>query len=73
MPNTYVDVIKKDAVIHVPFTASDILALQTILLKNLDHKIEIDDVSWETIENLCSRVDQCAKEQNMTEPREISF
>lgn len=73
MPNTYVDVIKQGAVINVPFTSNDIAALQTILLKNLDNQIKLDDTSWNTIEGLCSRVDHCAKDQNLTESKEISF
>ena len=73
MPNTYVDVIRRDAVISVPFTLADITALQTILLKNLDKRITLDDKSWDTIEDLCTKIDQCAKEQNLTESKEISF
>jgi hypothetical protein len=73
MLNTYVDVIKQGAVINVPFTCKDITALQTILLKNLDSQIKLDDLSWNTIESLCSRIDNCAKDQDLTESKEISF
>jgi hypothetical protein len=73
MPNTYVDVIKKNVVINVSFTLADVTALQTILLKHLEHKITLDDKSWNIIEDLCTKVDQCAKDQNLTESKEISF
>lgn len=73
MPNTYVDIIKKDAVVQVPVTNRDIVALQSILLRSIEHKISLDDSSWETIENLCARIDECAKEQNLTESRIIEF
>jgi len=73
MLNTYVDVIKTNAVVNVPFTTKDVAALQLILLKNLDHRINLDDISWSIIEGLCTRIDDCAKEQNLIESKEISF
>lgn len=73
MLNTHIDVIKQGAVINVPFTTGDIRALQMILLKNLDNQVQLDQTSWDTIEQLCSKVDQCAKDQNLTQSREISF
>jgi hypothetical protein len=73
MINTHVDVIKEGAVINVPFTSADVAALQAILLKSLNHQVKIDDASWNTIEGLCLRVDQCAKDQNLTHSHEISF
>lgn len=73
MLSTHIDVIKQGAVINVPFTTGDIRALQMILLKNLDNQVQLDQTSWDTIEQLCSKVDECAKDQNLTQSREISF
>ena len=73
MPNTHIDVIKQGAVVNVPFTTQDISALHVILLKNLDDQIKLDKTSWDTIEQLCSKVDQCAKDQKLTQSKEISF
>jgi len=68
MANTYVDVIKKDAVINVPFTTNDVSALQSILIKQLERKVSIDD-----IEEICHRIDKCAKDQNNTESKNTEF
>jgi len=73
MAKTYVNVIKKDAVINVPFTTDDIARLQAILLKHLDKKLSIDDESWNTIEELCERIDQNAVNQDKIESKEVSF
>lgn len=73
MANTYVDVIKKDAVINVPFTTNDVSALQSILIKHLERKVSIDDKSWDVIEEICHRIDKCAKDQNLTESKSIEF
>jgi hypothetical protein len=73
MAKTYVNVIKKDAVINVPFTTNDIVKLQAILLKHLDKKVSIDDESWNTLEELCDRIDQNAINQDKMESKEVSF
>ncbi len=73
MAKTYVNVIKKDAVINVPFTTDDIARLQAILLKHLDKKLSIDDESWNTIEELCERIDHNAVNQDKIESKEVSF
>jgi hypothetical protein len=73
MAKTYVNILKKDAVINVPFTPADIARLQSILLKHLDKSVTLDDASWQTIEELCQRVDDHAREQNQTESKEVNF
>ena len=73
MAKTYVNVIKKDAVINVPFTTDDVAKLQAILLKHLDYKIAIDDDSWNTVEELCSRIDHYAIIQHKIESKEVLF
>lgn len=73
MAKTYVNVIKKDAVINVPFTTDDIAKLQSILLKHLDKKVNLDDESWIIIEQLCERIDENALKQDKTESKEVSF
>ena len=73
MPKTYVNVIRKDAVIQVPFSCQDVAAYQVILLKHLNGEVRLDDKSWQIIEDLCSRIDFHAEEQNLTEPKPIEF
>lgn len=73
MAKTYVKVIKKDAVINVPFTTDDIAKLQSILLKHLDKKVNLDDESWIIIEQLCERIDDNAFNQDKTESKEVIF
>lgn len=73
MAKTYVKVIKKDAVINVPFTTDDIAKLQSILLKHLDKKVNLDDDSWIIIEQLCERIDESAFSQDKTESKEVIF
>lgn len=73
MANTYVNVIKKDATITVPFTTDDVASLQCILLRHLDHKNHLDDQSWATIETICERIDYYAQLQNQTESKEVQL
>jgi hypothetical protein len=73
MPKTYVNVIRKDAVISVPFTCKDVSAYQTVLLKHISGDIQLDDQSWQIIEELCTRIDNQAEEQNLTESKSIEF
>jgi hypothetical protein len=73
MAKTYVNILKKDAVITVPFTPNDITKLHAILLKHLDKSVSLDDASWQTIEDLCQRIDDEAKTQNQTESKEVNF
>ena len=73
MSKTYMSSLKKDAVIQVPITTDDIAKLHSILLKHLDDQISLDDISWKTIERLCSKIDACAEQQNLTELKEIQF
>ena len=73
MSKTYVSSLRKDAIIQVPITSDDIAKLHSILLKHLDNQISLDDNSWAAIEKLCSKIDRCAEEQNLTETREVNF
>jgi hypothetical protein len=73
MSRIYVNAIKKNAVIQVPFNTDDISKLHCILLKHLDNKVSLDDDSWQTIELLCSKIDEYARLQNQTESKEVNF
>jgi len=73
MSRIYVNAIKKDAIIKVPFNTNDIAKLHCILLKHLDNKVSLDDESWQTVESLCSKIDECARMQNQTESKEVNF
>lgn len=73
MARTYVNVIKKGAVVSVPFSTDDIARLQAILLRHLDDQARLDAASWDTIEEICQRIDNCAKDQNQTERKEVDF
>jgi hypothetical protein len=73
MSRIYVNAIKKNAIIKVPFNTDDITRLHRILLKHLDSKFSLDDESWGTIESLCSKIDECARLQNQTESKEVNF
>lgn len=67
------DVFKQDAQITVQFTTDDVAALQSILLRHLAGEAKLDDPSWETITDLCTRIDQCAKDQMQTVSKEVEF
>lgn len=73
MAKTYVSIVKRNAVINVPFTTSDIFELHSILLRNLDDQNVLDNKTRESINNLCERIEACAKEQNQTESKEVNF
>jgi RNA:NAD 2'-phosphotransferase (TPT1/KptA family) len=73
MSKTYVTVLKKDALIKVPFTTDEISQLHSILLRHLDDQCKLDDRSWSTIESLCSKIDKYAELQNQTESKEVNF
>jgi hypothetical protein len=73
MPKTYVNVIRKDAQIKVPFTCKDVAAYQAILLRHITGEARLDEKSFQVIEDLCSRIDFHAEEQNLTEPKAIEF
>jgi hypothetical protein len=73
MSKTYVNSLKKDAIVQVPMSTDDIAKLHTLLLKHLDNQISLDDKSWKVIEELCSKIDKCADKQNLTELKEVNF
>lgn len=67
------DVFKRDAQITVPFTTDDVAALQSILLRHLAGEVRLDNPSWDAITDLCTRIDQCAKDQHQTVSKEVEF
>jgi len=73
MAKTYVSVLKKGAVINVKFNTDDISRLHAILLRSLDNQNQLDTASYDTINELCSRIDDEARQQNQTVNREINF
>lgn len=73
MAKTYVSVLKKGAVINVKFTTDDISKLHSILLRSLDNQNQLDSASYDTINELCGRIDDEARQQNQTVNREINF
>lgn len=70
---TYVDTIKENAEVNVVFTSKDIITLQSILVKHVQGLNKLDDTSWATIESLCERIDQCAREQNLIESKSVEL
>jgi len=73
MAKTYVSVLKKGAVINVKFNTDDITKLHAILLRSLDNQNQLDTASYDTINELCSRIDNAARQQNQTVNRELNF
>jgi hypothetical protein len=73
MAKTYVSVLKKNAVINVNFTNEDITRLHAILLRHLDNQNQLDDKSYDTINGLCSKIEDAARKQNQTENKEVNF
>lgn len=73
MNKTYVNVIKADAKINVPFTTNDVAALQAILLRHISGTINLDQATLDTIDTLCARIDDFACEQHQMETKEIEF
>lgn len=73
MTKTLMTVLKKDAQVCVSFTPGDVSALQSILMRHLTKEIKLDDRSWETIEQLCTRIDDCAATQDQIENKEVEF
>ena len=73
MAKTYVNVVRRDAVINVPFNTSDISELHSILLRNLDDQNVLDQKTWNTINNLCEKIEICARQQNQTESKELEL
>ena len=73
MSKIFVNAIKKDAVVKVPFNTDEISQRHCILLKHLDGKFSLDDASWETVESLCSKIDNYARIQNQVESKEVNF
>lgn len=73
MSKIFVNAIKKDAIVQVPFDTDEIAKLHSILLRHLDGKCSLDDTSWETVELLCSKIDDYARIQNQVEPKEVNF
>ena len=73
MAKTYVSVLKKGALINVKFTTEDITKLHAILLRSLDNQNVLDTASYDTINELCTRIDDSARQQNQTVNREINF
>lgn len=73
MSKIYVNAIRKNAVIQVPFNTDDIARLHRILLKHMDNQCSLDDESWNSIESLCSKIDDYARKQNQTESKEVNF
>jgi len=73
MSKTYVTVLKRNALIEVPFTTDDVAQLHSILLRHLDDQCKLDDRSWDTIKSLCAKIDRYAEIQNQTVPKEVNF
>lgn len=73
MAKTYVSVLKKGAIINVKFTTDDIAKFHAILLRSLDNQNLLDTASYDTINELCGRIDNEASKQNQTVNREINF
>ena len=73
MAKTYVSVLKKGAIINVKFTTDDISKLHSILLRSLDNQNVLDTASYDTINELCGKIDNEATRQNQTVNREINF
>lgn len=73
MAKTYVSVLKKGAVINVDFTSEDITKLHAILLRHLDNQNQLDNNSYDTINELCAKIEDAARKQNQTEDKEVNF
>lgn len=73
MSKLNVSFLKKGAVVNVPLSTGEIANLHSLLLKHLDDQISLDDISWDIITNLCHKIDACAEQQNLTEPKEVNF
>jgi len=73
MSKTYFNVLKKDAVVNVPFTTKHISQIQLILLRHLDNQCNLDTASRETIESLCHDIDRYATSQKQFESKEVRF
>ena len=73
MSKTYVTVLKRNALIEVPFNTDEVSQLHSILLRHLDDQCKLDDKSWDTIKSICSKIDRCAEIQNQTVSKEVNF
>lgn len=73
MAKTYVDMFKPGAEVTVTFTSEDVVKLQAILFRHMSKKSQLDDESWTTILDLCSKIEDCAKSQDKMESKEIKF
>ena len=73
MSKTYFNVLKKDALVNVPFTTNQVSELHSILLRHLDNQCNLDDKSWKTIESLCHDIDRYANMQKQFESKEVHF
>ncbi len=73
MAKTYVDMFKLGAEVIVSFTNEDVVKLQSILFKHMSKQNQLDDDSWTTILDLCSKIEDCAKTQGKMESKEIKF
>lgn len=73
MAKTYVDMFKPGAEVVVTFTSEDVVKLQAILFRHMSKKNQLDDASWDTILDLCDRIEACAKTQDKMESKEIKF
>ena len=73
MSKTYVTVLKRNALIEVPFNTDEVSQLHSILLRHLDDQCKLDDKSWDTIKSICSKIDRYAEIQNQTVSKEVQF
>lgn len=73
MSKTFVNVFKTDAQVDVSLSTSDIHAIQSILLRHLNGVIELDEKSWNTIQDLCEKIEQSAIMQDQMERKEVEF
>jgi hypothetical protein len=65
--------LKDDAIIKIEFRPADIAKLQAILFKHMSKTINIDDASWDTILDLCQRIDDEASLQKQIISKEVNF
>jgi len=73
MTKTLMNVLKKDAQICVSFSTAQVCALQSILVRHITGESRLDDTSWNTLEELCTRIDEFAEQQNQMESKEVEF
>lgn len=73
MSKTFVNVFKTDAQVNVSLSTSDIHAIQAILLRHLNGVTELDEKSWNTIQDLCEKIEQSAIMQDQMERKEVEF